>query len=118
MVIDQVSPDRYEDLSPALGWGACALPAELYPGDLACVHQVPASAIHAQSSSAFLQESPLSWAAPQTTPPVYTATHNPAFAGDDPSFQALVENEDAKETQDKDKDASDNSAEPLGHRAA
>ncbi|XP_050726732.1 uncharacterized protein LOC127003768 isoform X2 [Eriocheir sinensis] len=109
-------PPRYEDLSPALGWGACALPAELYPGELACVHQVPA--IHTQSPSAFLQESPLSWAASTTTSPVYTATHNPAFARDNPSFQPLVEDHEAKEAQDKDADSSDGSSEPLSHRAA
>lgn len=60
----------------------------------------------------------MSWATPQTTPPVFTATHNPTFAGDNPSFQGLVEDDETKEAQDKDKDASDNSTEPLGHRAA
>ncbi|KAK8407830.1 hypothetical protein O3P69_002396 [Scylla paramamosain] len=92
-------PPRYEDLSPGLGWGACAMPAELYPADLACVHQAPS--LHPHSSSAFLHEAPLSWAAAQTQAASYTATHNPAFARDTPSLQSLVEDHEDKEAQDR-----------------
>ncbi|KAG0715111.1 hypothetical protein GWK47_012719 [Chionoecetes opilio] len=109
-------PPRYEDLNPAMAWGACALPAELYPADLSCVHQVPA--VHTQSPSALLHESSLSWAAPQTTY-VYAATHNPSFAGDNPSYQSLVEDDKDKETQDKEETQSSlSSTEPLGQSAA
>lgn len=109
-------PPRYEDLSPGMTWGACALPAELYPADLPCVHQVPA--LHSQSPSAFLHESQFSWTTPQATP-VYTATHNPAFAEDDPSIQSLVEDRDDKDAQDKEETRSSNSStEPLGQSAA
>lgn len=99
-----------------MSWGACALPAELYPADLPCVHQVPA--LHSQSPSTFFHESHLSWTVPQDTP-AYTATHNPTFAGDNPSFQSLVEDREDKDAQDKEENqSSDSSTESVGQSTA
>ncbi|XP_069944642.1 uncharacterized protein [Cherax quadricarinatus] len=108
-------PPRYEDLSPALGWGACALPTEFYTRELPCVHTPPAGstvpfevALHAESTSSFLHESPSSWTVQSILPPAYNSSPHSSFASDNPSFQLVVEESTAKEglylemTQDND----------------
>lgn len=98
---------RYEDLSPSLGWGACALPLEFYTTELPRVHSsthtssigspVPLEvSMHEESTSAFLQESAASWSAQSVLPPAYTAAENPSFANDNPSFQPVMEDSNAK----------------------
>lgn len=82
-----------------LGWGASALPLELYSTDLTCVH-APTHLHHhhhltdatttqqqqQQPSAVFLQETAASWAGLGEHQPGFTAAaHNPAFAGDDPA---------------------------------
>lgn len=100
-------PPRYEDLSPSLGWGACALPVEFYTTELPIVHSsshtssvgspVPLEvSLHEESTSAFLQESPSSWSDQSVLPPAYTAAENPHFANDNPSFQPVMEDINAK----------------------
>lgn len=84
-----------------MGWGASALPVELYSSDLTCVHAPTATTLHhhhitdttTQQPSVFLQETAASWAGlgdlqhqQQQQQPGYTAAaHNPAFASDDPA---------------------------------
>ncbi|XP_042208849.1 uncharacterized protein LOC121857051 [Homarus americanus] len=97
-------PPRYEDVSPAMGWGACALPTEFYTTELPCVHtttvgsSVPLEvALHPESASSFLNESPSSWSAQSVLSTTYTAAQNPSFASDNPSFQPTVEDGNVKD---------------------
>ncbi|XP_066988756.1 uncharacterized protein [Macrobrachium rosenbergii] len=100
-------PPRYEDLSPTLGWGACALPVELYTTELPCVHSSQSSPVGSSpsvvdvalrpaesstSSSAFMGELPSSWSAQSLLPPTYGASGG--FARENPSFEPVVVGKD------------------------
>ncbi|XP_047494860.1 uncharacterized protein LOC125042991 [Penaeus chinensis] len=90
-------PPRYEDLSPTLGWGACALPVEFYAADLPCVHSSAHSSspdspvslevpMHAESTSSFLQGLPSSWSTQSVLPSSYSS--NQAFGTENPAFSS------------------------------
>ncbi|XP_068237200.1 uncharacterized protein [Palaemon carinicauda] len=114
-------PPRYEDLSPTLGWGACALPVELYTTELPCVHSTQSTPVgspppvdvalrpaESSTSSAFMNELPTSWSAQSLLPPTYTASgfarENPSFepfARENPSFEPVVVGRDDSSEKDE-----------------
>ncbi|XP_069173236.1 uncharacterized protein [Procambarus clarkii] len=97
-------PPRYEELSPTLGWGACALPAKFYTTEHPCVHTSTVGStgsievvLHGESTSSFLHESP-SWSSQSGLSPANNGVQSPSFASDNPSFQLVLEDIDAKES--------------------
>lgn len=110
-------PPRYEDLSPTLGWGACALPVELYTTELPCVHSSHQSSpvggrsptpvdgtlrpSESSSSMAFLSELPSSWSAQSLLPPEFVDTQAfDGFARENPSFEPVVVGKDVEDDKD------------------